>query len=55
MLGGEGIGTFYQTNFNITRHLNFTITEIERFMPFERDIYIGFLNKYLEETTPKEE
>ena len=31
------------------QHHNYSITELENMMPWEREIYLGLLMKYLEE------
>jgi hypothetical protein len=33
----------------MAQQYNFSITELEEMMPFEREIYIQLLNKYIEE------
>ena len=31
------------------QHHKYSLTEIENMMPWERDIYVGLLNQYIEE------
>ena len=33
---------YYELNWNMMFHHNFSLTEIENMMPWEREIYIGF-------------
>jgi hypothetical protein len=35
--------------FNLAQHHKYSITEIEAMMPFERDIYVGLLQKMIAE------
>ena len=35
------------------QHHKYSLTEIENMMPWERDIYLGLLNKYIEEENLK--
>ncbi len=36
-------------NFNLKQHHNWSIAEIEDLYPYERDIYVEMLIKYMEE------
>jgi hypothetical protein len=38
-----------KTNFSMMQHHNWSLTEIEGMMPWERDIYVGLLNQHIEE------
>ena len=35
------------------QHHNYSLTEIENMIPWERDIYLGLLNQYIEEENLK--
>ena len=35
------------------QHHKYSLTEIENMMPWERDIYVGLLNQYIEEENLK--
>jgi hypothetical protein len=39
---------YYETIFALAQHHNYSITEIESLMPFERDLYIQLLLDYLQ-------
>ena len=41
--------TYYKVNFSLMQHHKYSLTEIENMMPWERDIYLGMLNQYVEE------
>lgn len=40
---------YYQTTFSLIQHHKYSVTEIENLIPFERDIYVDMLLKYLRE------
>jgi len=37
------------SQFSLIQHHKYSITELENLIPFERDIYVELLMKYLEE------
>ena len=37
------------------QHHKYSLTEIENMMPWERDIYLGLLNQYIEEENLKQQ
>ncbi len=43
------LGNYYQTNFAMMQHHKYSLTELEEMLPWERNIYISLLIKYLEE------
>jgi len=46
---------YYYLMFNLAQHHNYSITEIESLMPFERDIYVGLLQKHIADKIAKME
>lgn len=40
---------YYNTNFQLMQHHNYSLTELENMMPWEREIYIAMLLNWLEE------
>tara|TARA_R100000030_G_C3146680_1_gene97143 strand:+ start:305 stop:493 length:189 start_codon:yes stop_codon:yes gene_type:complete len=46
---------YYELNWNMMFHHNFSLTEIENMMPWEREIYIGLTMKYIEEENERVE
>ena len=40
--------SYYKTNFGLMQHHKYSLTEIENLIPWERDIYVGLLNEYIE-------
>ena len=41
--------SYFKLNFALIQHHKYSLTEIENMMPWERDIYVGLLNQYIEE------
>ena len=40
---------YYQIMFSLVQHHKYSITEIENLIPWEREIFVGLLVKYLKE------
>ena len=38
-----------RTNFGMMQHHNYSLTDLENMIPWEREIYIGLLMQYLKE------
>lgn len=47
------LANYYSTNFALAQHHKYSIGEIEELIPFERDIYVGMLMKYLDDAKEK--
>ena len=45
--------SYFKLNFALMQHYKYSLTEIENMMPWERDIYLGLLNQYIEEENLK--
>ena len=45
--------SYFKLNFALMQHHKYSLTEIENMMPWERDIYLGLLNQYIEEENMK--
>ena len=41
--------SYFKLNFALMQHHKYSLTEIENMMPWERDIYLGLLNQFIEE------
>ena len=41
--------SYYKLNFSLMQHHKYSLTEIENMMPWERDVYVMFLQEHLEE------
>ena len=51
--GYENLGNLFQTNFALMQHHKYSLTELENMIPWEREVYVGLLMKYLEEEKEK--
>ena len=40
--------SYFKINFSLMQHHKYSLSDIENLMPFERDIYVGFLVAYIE-------
>ena len=45
----NGINNYYSLNFSLMTQHNFSLTEIENMIPYEREIYVSLLLKHLRE------
>ena len=45
--------SYFKLNFPLIQHHKYSLTEIENMMPWERDIYVGLLNQWVEEENLK--
>lgn len=48
-LSHETLANYIQTNFGLTQHHKWSLTELEEMYPWEREIYISLLLQHLEE------
>jgi hypothetical protein len=46
---------YFRLNFALMQYHKYSLTEIENMMPWERDIYVGLLQQYLEEEEQKQQ
>ena len=47
--------SYYKVNFALVQHHKYSLTEIENMMPWEREIYIGLLEKHIKEENERKE
>ena len=45
----EDLESYYKVNFALMQHHKYSLTELENMIPWERDIYVGLLQQYLED------
>ena len=45
--------SYFKLKFALMQHHKYSLTEIENMMPWERDIYLGLLNQYIEDENLK--
>ena len=48
-LGHNSLENVYLTNFALMQHHNYSLSELEDMMPFEREIYITLLKNWIKE------
>ena len=53
-LSHDSLENYYQTNFAMMQHHNYSLAELENMIPWERDIYLGLLLNYIKEEKEKE-
>lgn len=49
----EDLASYYRTNFALIHHHKYSLEEIENMIPWEREIYVGLLQQYIEEENAK--
>lgn len=49
MLCHDSLGNMFQTNFAMMQHYKYSLTELENMIPWEREIYLSLLMKYIKE------
>jgi len=45
----DNLMNYYQTNFQLMQHHNYSLTDIEGMLPYVREIYVGLLSNFLKE------
>ena len=45
----DTLSNHYELNFNLMKHHNFSLTDIEYMMPYERDVYVLLLRRWIQE------
>jgi hypothetical protein len=53
MLGYDNLMNHYKTNFSLMQHHKYSLSDLEKMIPWERYIYISLLKQYLEEQEQK--
>ena len=41
------LGHYYQTNFALMQFHNYSLSDLENMIPFERDIYVSLVDEYV--------
>jgi hypothetical protein len=47
-LSHTNLGSYLKTNFAMMQHHNYSLSDIENMIPWERDIYVSMLVEYIE-------
>ena len=45
--------SYFRINFALMQHHKYSLTELENTIPWEKDIYLAFLQQYIEEENLK--
>lgn len=45
----DSLFNYYKMNFALMQYHKYSLTELENMIPFEREVYVAMLIKYLEE------
>jgi hypothetical protein len=45
----DNLGNYFRTNFALMQHHKYSLTELEDMIPWERDIYVRMLMKWLKD------
>ena len=53
MLSHDSLYNYYKTNFALMQHHKYSLTELDNMIPFEREIYVSLLMKYIKEENEK--
>ena len=49
----EDLESYYKVNFALMQHHKYSLTELENMIPWEREVYLTFLQQYIEEENLK--
>ena len=49
----ENLESYYRVNFALMQHHKYSLTELENMIPWEREVYLTFLQQYIEEENLK--
>ena len=53
IFGHDNLQNHYHTNFALMQHHKYSLTELENMIPWEKDIYVNMLMRYLEEESER--
>ena len=48
-LSHDNLVNHYKTNFALMQHHNYSLTELENMMPWEREVYVTMLIEYIKD------
>jgi len=49
----DSLANYFQTNFALLQHHKYSLSELDNMMPWERQVYIDLLLKFLDEEKEK--
>ena len=54
-LSHETLENYFKTNFLMMQHFNYSLSDLEGMLPWEREVYLMLLNEHLEERAREEQ
>jgi hypothetical protein len=49
-LSHNTLENYYSVNFALVQHHKYSITEVDNLIPFERDLYVDMLSRFIKQT-----
>jgi len=49
----NNLESYFRINFALMQHHKYSLTELENMIPWEKDVYLSFLQQYIEEENLK--
>lgn len=53
IMQSENLKNHYTTNFALMQHHQYSLTELDNMIPWEREIYVALLSNYIKEENMK--
>lgn len=53
-LSHDSLENHYRVNFMMMQHYNYSLSDLETMIPWERQVYLGLLTEYLKEERERE-
>ena len=53
-LSHDNLINHYQTNFALVQHHKYSLSELENMMPWEREVYLTMLKKWIDEENSRQ-
>ena len=50
----EDLESYFKVNFALVQHHKYSLTELENMIPWEREVYLSFLQQHIEEENLKQ-
>ena len=52
-MGHTDLESYFRINFALMQHHKYSLTELENMIPWEKEVYLAFLQQYIEEENLK--
>jgi hypothetical protein len=50
----EDLESYFKVNFALVQHHKYSLTELENMIPWEREVYLSFLQQHIEDENLKQ-